>query len=301
MTWTPTLMADEYLRGVAISPDGQRIYVTGAPRAVGAMNQPALHVSKDGGKGWSSVHFNYQLAGFTPSHIVALAVDPNDVDTLYARAEEDPTSSLIRISSDGATVTEVVRADGATNQLGIGGVAFDPAAKTLYIGAKSGLYRSVDRGPAQKISNLDQAQCVSLHGGKTYACSWNYPPDNAAIARSDDGGASFKKVFQYAETVAPIDTCPASSPVGMICPAVWTGYCAMLGIDQCASGPGPARDAGPDAATPAPSTHGCSCALDPEAKAKAKGTSEAWTTLGMVAVAAGMLRVRVRRRRASGR
>jgi MYXO-CTERM domain-containing protein len=76
-------------------------------------------------------------------------------------------------------------------------------------------------------------------------------PDNAAIARSDDGAKTFAKVFQFADTLGPFD-CPKGTPVGDECPFYWETYGSQLGI----SFDGGASDGG---ITPPPP--GCSCQL----------------------------------------
>ncbi|HWE31429.1 MAG TPA: hypothetical protein VHB97_25665, partial [Polyangia bacterium] len=62
-----------------------------------------------------------------------------------------------------------------------------------------------------------------------YACSSQFPPDNAAVARSIDNGQTFSSVLNYVDTVGPVD-CPAGTPVGDLCPSYWYMYGAQLGI-----------------------------------------------------------------------
>ena len=56
-----------------------------------------------------------------------------------------------------------------------------------------------------------------------------YAPDFSALARSDDGAASFQSVLSYAETVGRVD-CPLGTPVGDECPGYWHMYGDQLGV-----------------------------------------------------------------------
>src|SRR5262249_22630821 len=92
VTWTPPsadIQVDEYLRGVAISNDGKRIYVTGTPHGDMGGGPTVLHVSRDGGASWTTSPIPWQqcdtsmppMMCFTPDRLVPVAVDPNDADT----------------------------------------------------------------------------------------------------------------------------------------------------------------------------------------------------------------------------
>ncbi len=230
VTWTPVLQEDEYLRGVALSSDGQTLYVTGAARAMGPVTVN-LHVSTDGGKNFTDSPLDYQFdvgdgGLLTPSQVEPIAVDPADPSVAYLRVIVDPERILLRAEQHGAKVTEILRVEGD-----IGGLAFDPARGTLLVATQKGLYRATGGGALAPAGNLTQSQCVIVEGKAVYACGWNYAPDFAAIARSDDGGDHFTSIFQYAQTVGPVTSCPASTPVGQVCPGVWSMYAAQLGID----------------------------------------------------------------------
>jgi len=254
-TWTAALQADEYLRGVALSSDGQVVYATGASRAQGVPTL-TLHLSKDGGKTFASSPLAWQFAvpdggAFTPSQIAPIAVDPQTPSTVYFRVSTDPTDVLLRSDDSGQTLTELLRVDRnpASTWPAIGGLAFDEGRKTLLVATQRGIYRGPLGGALAPVGNLTQAQCVIVSGATVYACGWNYAPDNAALARSDDGGDTFKSIFQYSDTVGPVTTCPPSTPVAQICPGIWQNYASQLGI--------PVPDMG---VAPPPSMH-CSCAL----------------------------------------
>src|SRR5439155_6341781 len=132
--------------------------------------------------------------------------------------------------ADGNKV-EIIRRDGTMRGPGIGGVSVaGDNGGTLFIATSEGLYASAGGAPPVKTSSLSYARCAVRHGTKLYACSWNYPPDSAAVARSDDDGKSFTKVFQYADTIGLTQACGPTTPVAKICPAIWLMYAPNLGI-----------------------------------------------------------------------
>jgi len=242
LTWTAVTQADEYFRGVALSPDGQRIYATGTPRT-GADPATVLHVSRDGGQSFTTVAVAYQQCDsgapplcFHPQRLEPIAVDPGDLETVYVRVNGVPslTSILLAVRSDGSA-RELLSSDWNAIYPAIGNVEFIPEQKTLLVATHDGVFRSVSGGPMEKAGNLSQAQCLARHGGDLYACGWNFAPDNAAIARATiDGSAAsgtidFTRVFQYSDSCGPVTTCAPTTPVGMICPAIWASYADQLG------------------------------------------------------------------------
>jgi hypothetical protein len=236
-TWTPVWMTDERLQGVQLSPDGQTIYVSALAAAPdGGLSQPRLHVSRDRGTTFSAGAVDLLLAGVAPT-LVPLGVDPADPSVVYLDASTDTTEALVRATGWGAQLTELFRADE------IAGVAFDAGRGAVLAATRTGIWRSVDGGPFAPSGNLSRAQCVAVSGDTVYACGWNYAPDEAAVARSDDG-VNFVKVFQYADTAGLTSACGDATPVGMTCPMIWRDYRIQLGagVDLGPPGPGPSPD-----------------------------------------------------------
>ncbi len=282
VTWTPAMQADEYLTGPALSPDGRTIYVVGVARTGSALT---LHVSQNGGMSFTDSPLVITVDGMATSVVEPLAVDASDPSIAYVRVRTDFAGQLLfKGTNYGAAWSEQFRLDGVINN-----VAFDAPRKAVLVAVgpsqtgapKAGLMRSVNGGSFSAFSDLSRAQCVTVSGDKVYACSWNFAPDQKAVARSDDGGEHFQKVFQYVETVGPIETCPMSTPVGRECPHNWEMYADQLGISL-------ARDAGTDAGT-APPMKSCASApgaMPPRASAMA----------AMACLIAGAIALRQRRR-----
>lgn len=249
-TWTalPGLasQSSRLFASVRVAPSSSLILYATSNEPM-APNSPALHRSVDGGTNFSTAPLTYVLDGVAPHTLELLAVDPRNSDVVWARAiAEVPQGStsvtrhgLIRSSDGGATWSELYKIDatndasGAPNR-GVDGVAFDTAKQRTYVATRTGLLAGSDDGSATvpvlaTSGTLQQTQCVDVHGGAVYACSSQFQPDNAAIARSTDDGQSFTSVLNYVDTVGPVD-CPAGTPVGDLCPQYWYMYGAQLGI-----------------------------------------------------------------------
>ncbi len=249
-TWTPLAglasLTDRLFTSVRVAPStGLILYVTSNQQA--APFSPTLYRSTDAGASFSTSPLAYVLDGVAPHTLEVLAIDPRSADVVWARAiaqvTEGGTSverhALLRSSDGGNSWSEMYKLDatddanGAPTR-GIDGVAFDVAQKRVYVATRTGLLAASDDGSATvptlaAAGTLAQTQCVDVHGGALYVCSSQFPPDNAAIARSTDNAQTFTSVLNYVDTLGPVD-CPAGTPVGDQCPSYWYMYGAQLGI-----------------------------------------------------------------------
>jgi hypothetical protein len=249
-TRVPGLMSESarLFQGVRVSPsDPNTIYVTSLQ--AGTTSAPAIHRSLDGGTTFTTLPVSYQLGGVIPGGFDPMGVDPRSPQVVYFRASTEiynqdagasiARQALLRSTDGGATLQEVLVIDGvvtpAGQSYGIDGLAIDAAAGRVYLATAHGVYAGDDPGPGPTLTlaptgNLSQAQCVDVHGGALYACSNNYAPDNAALAKSVDGAQSFTSILRYYDTQGPVD-CPAGTPVGDNCPYYWLTYGSQLGIE----------------------------------------------------------------------
>jgi hypothetical protein len=259
-------------QSVAVAPsDASTIYATSGD--VTAPFTPVAHRSSDGGAHFTSTTLALTVQGVTPHALELLAVDPRNPQVVWARAVADvggttpaPRHALVRSSDGGASWVDLFETPATTEPSGqthgVDGVAIDAGRGAVYVatngvGMSSGLITGADAADStapilHPTGTLDVAQCVDVHGGALYACSSQYRPDFAAIARSTDGAQSFTSVLDYVATVGPVD-CPSGTPVGDNCPMYWYTYGAQLGISF---------DGGvPDGGTmmPPPARHGCGC------------------------------------------
>lgn len=245
--------------GVVVSADGRTVVTTA--RARQAPLDPRVYVSRDGGATFQSFPITHEVDGDVTLTLIPRGVDPRD-GALYLSWDGGPVNVLLRSTDGGATLTELLRVDKPVE-----GVAVDEARGQLVVATARGLYAATGAAALAPLGPLSRAQCVSAHGGALYACSWNWEPDAKAIGRSDDGGATFARIFQFHDTASPIE-CPAGTPGATTCQDMWRRYADQLGIDLEARDAGPAAgsaDGGAAGAAGAPLRQGGGCAGAPGA------------------------------------
>lgn len=275
-TWTlirPVGM--ELPSGLAVSADGKAVAVvtlSAPPR------QPILHLSTDGGSGFTSSMLDVAtaLGGQAVIGVVPLSFDGPTRGPLYLRVSTDAGHSLFRF--DGLGVPTKLLDVSAV----IYGVARDPQSRALVVATGKGLYQQQADQSFQALSTVSMSQCVSEHGSSLYACSWNYAPDLAAVGRLSDMNQRLTKVFQYHDTKGPLD-CGPTTNVGQICPSIWLSYAEQLGVMLPTMEP-PTVD---------PPKDGCQCS----APGKATPLSGLSTTAAMAALLGLLLRRRARLQR----
>ena len=257
---------DRQLVSVRVAPSSDQIVYVSSVYARGPY-APQLHRTDNGGTSFVAHNLDYLIDGNAPSDVQILAIDPRNPDVVYVRVQvnsivdggERAQQSLLRSIDGGTTFSSLWTMDGQTTSLGtsrgIDGVAVDAGRGLVFVATAKGLLVGTDAGSAATVTlaptgNLSQAQCVDVQGSTIYACANNFAPDQAAIARSDDGGKTFTSVLRFADTEGPV-MCPAGTPVGDQCPYFWLTYGAQLGIPV---------EAGDGGMTPTPSP-GCGCEL----------------------------------------
>jgi hypothetical protein len=117
---------------------------------------------------------------------------------------------------------------------GVNDVTIDAMRGQVLVATEQGLLRADDPGGAasiklEPVGGLTRARCVAVLDSAIYVCSSQVPPDSAALARSDDGGKTFRSVLSYAETAGPVE-CPPDTPMGQQCPGIWETYKSQLGV-----------------------------------------------------------------------
>lgn len=143
---------------------------------------------------------------------------------LYLRTNYDGGIALHRLDGMGAiTATRLLK-----TTVPILMVLREPKG-SLLVSTSEGIYQQQTDQTFKLLSTLAVTQCLAAKGSTVYACSWNYAPDLAAIARLSTDLSMYSKVFLYSETKGPL-ACPANTAVGKICPGIWSTYAEMLGV-----------------------------------------------------------------------
>ncbi len=255
-----------FWKSLQVAPsDARRVYVTGYDLAGvsldGGTTPPTPHMLRtdDAGARWTEVSLAGVAFGATPI-VVVLAVDPRDPEVVYlvSRGANPPTGDRMYRSDDGGTtfsevlatadpVHDIVVVDAETvlvatqNETGLGGAAYESTSAGLMF---------------TRMPNAPQLACLGkAPDGTLYGCAANWDPDTMAIAHSTDGGATFRKVWRFAELAGAL-ACPDGTAERDVCDREqWQGVQAQL----AATGPvcgASAADAAPPDHVPPPS-HGC--------------------------------------------
>jgi len=143
---------------LVVSPnDFKKIFVGGQVQS-GTQYVPAVYVSTDGGKNWTTHKLSSKRGA-----IYAIAVDPKNNDIVYAGGEEQQTYQGILFKS----------VNGAKGWTKIGGnikediyaIGINPASPSIvYVGTWSGVYKSVNSGSSWKKTSLTSSiKCLKVY------------------------------------------------------------------------------------------------------------------------------------------
>jgi hypothetical protein len=222
VTWTPVFSGDENFDSIAVSSDGQNIWLGTTSRQ--PPNAPIVHISHDRGVSFSTVMPAYTLDAATPRLFRPLATVDGEPGGAWLSVIGSDHYALLRASNDAATLDEKYTAITETLQILV-------VPTGIWAVTSGGLQFAGANGVFAPAGDLAQSQCLASHGGALWACSSTYTPDLRAIGRSDDGGAHFSPIFQFNQTTGIMD-CPAGSTVATQCPPVWQLYSEKLGVPQ---------------------------------------------------------------------
>jgi photosystem II stability/assembly factor-like uncharacterized protein len=173
--------------------------------------ESGVHESTDGGRTW-----RWLRNGFPPpsdwswtAAIGALAMDPHNPEVIYAGLgrpfARDFGQGTVYRTTDGGAHWSVANPGGGgmAASSGVFDLVIDPARGSIYAATDEGLYRSADNGAhwakvdmgigTMRISHV--ALCRD-HPNVMYATvypTFNHPPYDGGVWRSDDGGATWVK------------------------------------------------------------------------------------------------------------
>ena len=276
---------------LAVSPDGQRLYLFG--RGGGGTTPAAL--SLDGGQTFTGFDLSARASSAPATPLDFVAMDPHDPQVLYFTVPH-PQGDQLWISRDGAqTVAPLLKLQSAD---ALAGLAFGDSAtagsRTLYVagtdlfpaagGSFTGrLYVSRDDGstwqaPIVSSPRGPRYRCLAWSAGRLYACGLGEAlGDEFMVGVSSDEGRTWQP---YARLT---DISGARACVKARCLRTEVWLCNSYG--QCAPGLSPAdaggdvavdtgtRDAGGCVGTACVEQQGCSCDL---AGRRARPPGGAW-------------------------
>jgi hypothetical protein len=137
-----------------------------------------------------------------------------------------------------------------------------------YVSANAGLLFA-------RMPNAPRLACLGkAPDGSLYGCAANWDPDYMAITRSTDGGATFRRVWRFAELAGPL-ACPDGTAERDVCDRQqWQGLAAQLAATGPTCGMS-APDAAPAANAPPP-PRGCCDAGDAQSALVGTGIAVLW-------------------------
>lgn len=195
-------LSQYYVQALAVDPT--------QPMTVYAGTRGGVCKSTDGGETWE-----LRRAGFPPTEtwgisapVAAVALDPTDPTRLLAGIGEPRTGRLgegtrggIYLSRDAAETWQFVEEPPELARAQVFSVVFAPAAPGLVLAATdAGAYRSEDAGLtwARSSEGLPEARAMEIAAdaapGVFYVTFHDPASRTGGVARSDDGGASWRVV-----------------------------------------------------------------------------------------------------------
>ena len=228
---------------VVVAPsDGKTLYLS-STNYKGTFDV-AVHKTTDAGVTFTTVPMPTLPGHGAVFSLQLMAVDPRDATVVYARATmaaAEGTQLFLRgvFSSSGLVFTELASiAIPSPNHFdwskGINDLSFDLKRDQLLVATGKGLLRGSAALTSQASDfaagdDLSQTQCVffDADNDRVFACGGTYGPDFAALACDSSTSPALRSIFQFEQTVGPID-CPAGTQVAMLCPPIWATYQSEL-------------------------------------------------------------------------
>ncbi|MFO0606034.1 MAG: hypothetical protein U0324_22805 [Polyangiales bacterium] len=277
-----------FLETVEVAPsDPSRVYTTGFVTGP----EPVLLRSDDGGA--TARELTRSFAGAQSAWIAG--VSPVNPDVVFVRGERPGGVGTVLSRSDdgGRTFRRVAETAGVMR-----GFALSDDGATVWFGSadpREGLQRSVRGGPFARTREQPVVHCLRHHAGTLYVCA-DEGADGYALGCSRDGGDTITPLLSLRALAAPV-TCPASSPVGASCGALWpVQRAALQRIDAGAPPVRPPHDGDGsvpndaavdvgalDGGVTAPAPAGCDCDVPMGSRS---GAGLGWALVALIGLAA---------------
>lgn len=257
-----------FWKSIKVAPSRlARIYATGyqltgtAPD--GGQLPPSAHAfrSDDDGATWTELALTGVTLAPTPI-VVALAVDPRSPDLLYlvSRGANPPGGDRMYRSTDaGVTWAEVLATADPVHDVVIADEQHVLVVTQNETAVGGSSFQSKNGG--QQFARMNNAPRLACLGkspdGTLYGCAANFAPDYMSLTQSTDNGATFRRLWRFAELAGPV-ACPAGTPQRETCDLEqWRGLEAQLSATGPTCGLPSMPDAGPVDREPPSSSGGC--------------------------------------------
>lgn len=244
------LSPEIWWKSVKVAPsDPAVVYITGYQ--VAGTPTAYFYRTTNGGMEWTPSPLADVQYASTPVLRVK-AVDPTNPDIVYMASEgaNSPTGDRLYRSTDGGmTFVEVLSTHASIHDVVIRDaqhvlVATQLRGNTSIMGGPT--YQSTDGGVTfAPLEGAPQLACLAQRSdGVLFGCGANWDPDFKAVARSDDGGATWQKVWRFVEIAGAVkcaegtvqhDTCDV---VLWDCPTCQTDLKRQFGAKGPACGAG---------------------------------------------------------------
>ena len=248
-TWSnvgPALPADLLPITIDIAPsDPRRVYLSGQ---VGKADDFAsvLMRSDDGGATFVRAVVP-ESAGFRSAYIAA--VHPLDVDRLYVRVDDFPSTVIWSSNDGGQTFHKLFTGVGR-----LLGFAISPDGNEIAFGGPDdGIYVGPSDGTTFARRSDVGALCLTFTADALYACA-DAKASGFSLGRSHDKGTTFENILQF-DKLCGVTGCDRSTKVGMYCQGDWEQLAPRLGTtcgipDSGVTDSGGDRDMNIDSAVP---------------------------------------------------
>jgi MYXO-CTERM domain-containing protein len=280
---------DDWYQSIEVAPsDGNVIYVAGYRLKSGQPKVFLMWRSSNGGTSYEALPVT-DIAVMPNSTIEIAAISKTNPDIVYARvvlADNNVSDAIWRSIDGGQNWVKLIEKSGS--------VAFVARQSgELVAGTQAlGTSKAQETGNAtvptfSDVAGAPHISCLAENSaGEVFACTQNYgsmsqPSDGFGIMKSTDL-ATWTGVLKFQDLKDPV-ACAAGTPQKDRCDVeLWCGLCAQLGCDanrNCAVSDGPPTDGTPT-----------------KPKTCCQAGNEDLPTLGLIALALGMVGLRRRRR-----